>query len=92
MQPRISLVMPGVADAGAGFRGVALAWNGRNRAEVDAVLALAESVGARNIRPAAPTDWGGYSGYFADPDGHAWEVAHNPGFPLDAQGAVRLPD
>ncbi len=82
----------GVADAGAGFRGVALAWNGRSRAEVDAVLALAESAGARITRPAAPTDWGGYSGYFADPDGHAWEVAHNPGFPLDAQGAVRLPD
>jgi catechol 2,3-dioxygenase-like lactoylglutathione lyase family enzyme len=82
----------GVADAGTGFRGVALAWNGHSRAEVDAVLALAESAGARITRPAAPTEWGGYSGYFADPDGHAWEVAHNPGFPLDAQGAVRLPD
>jgi catechol 2,3-dioxygenase-like lactoylglutathione lyase family enzyme len=81
----------GVADAGPGFRGVALAWNGRSRAEVDAVLALAAAAGARITRPAAEADWGGYSGYFADPDGHAWEVAWNPGFPLDDEGAVRLP-
>jgi uncharacterized glyoxalase superfamily protein PhnB len=80
-----------VADAGPGFRGVARAWNGRSRAEVDAVLAPAAAAGARITRPAAVADWGGYSGYFADPDGHAWEVAFNPGFPLDDDGAVRLP-
>lgn len=82
----------GVADAGPGFRGMALAWNGRDRAAVDAVLARAAAAGGRVVKPAADTFWGGYAGYFADPDGHLWEAAWNPGFPLDAEGAVRLPD
>ncbi len=81
-----------VSGAGGGFAGITLAWNGRDTAEVDAVLAAAVAAGARLVKPAQPVFWGGYSGYFADPDGHLWEVAHNPGFPLDADGAVRLPD
>ncbi|PZS32050.1 MAG: glyoxalase, partial [Pseudonocardiales bacterium] len=75
------------ADAGrpdetTGFRGVALAVNVDGTAAVDAGLAAAEAAGATITRAAAPTEWGGYSGYFADPDGHAWEVAHNPFWPL----------
>ena len=82
----------GVGEAGSGFRGIALAWNGRSRAEVDDVLARAVAAGARLAKPARDTGWGGYSGYFADPDGHLWEVAWNPGFPLDAEGRLHLPD
>jgi catechol 2,3-dioxygenase-like lactoylglutathione lyase family enzyme len=81
-----------VPEAGEGFRGIALAWNGRSKAEVDDVLARAVAAGARLSRPARDTDWGGYSGYFADPDGHLWEVAWNPGFPLGPDGAVHLPE
>jgi len=73
-----------------GFRGVALAHNGRSADEVDAILALAASVGGRITKPAAKTAWGGYAGYFADPDGHLWEIAWNPGMPLDAEGHVNL--
>ena len=81
-----------VPAAGEGFRGIALAWNGHSKAEVDDVLARAVAAGARLSRPAHDTDWGGYSGYFADPDGHLWEVAWNPGFPLGPDGAVHLPE
>jgi uncharacterized glyoxalase superfamily protein PhnB len=59
---------------------------------VDAVLAEAVAAGARLLRPAREAFWGGYSGYFADPDGVAWEVAWNPGFPLAADGSLVLPD
>lgn len=69
----------------------ALAINVGSRAEVDDVLASAEDAGAAILKPAEATDWGGYSGYFADPDGHPWEVAHNPGWPLDEHGHVQLP-
>lgn len=82
----------GVPDGNDGFSGIALAWNGRDTAEVDAVLEAAVAAGGRLLKPAQAAEWGGYSGYFADPDGHLWEVAWNPGFPLDAGGAVRLPD
>ncbi|MEP4377865.1 MAG: VOC family protein [Alphaproteobacteria bacterium] len=77
--------------AGSGFRGSALAYNTRSRNEVDDVLALAERAGARITKPAEEAFWGGYSGYFADPDGHLWEVAWNPGMEIDAAGHVRLP-
>lgn len=63
----------------------------RAEAEVDAILAVAEQAGAAITRPAAPTFYGGYAGCFTDPDGHVWEIAHNPGFPLDEDGAIRLP-
>jgi uncharacterized protein len=56
------------------------------------VLAEAVSCGAEIVRPALEAFWGGYSGYFRDPDGHLWEVAWNPGFALDDNGAVQLPD
>jgi catechol 2,3-dioxygenase-like lactoylglutathione lyase family enzyme len=88
------------ADAGAnatperqapGFRGSALAINVDSPAAVDAALAHARSAGATIPKPAVATDWGGYSGYFADPDGHLWEVAHNPGWPLDERGLPQLP-
>jgi len=79
------------AAAGGGFSGIALAHNVRSRAEVDAVLAEAKGAGARVTRPARDTDWGGYSGYFTDPEGHLWEVAWNPGFPLTEDGRTLLP-
>jgi hypothetical protein len=75
-----------------GFRGVALAQNVRSRAEVDTAIEAARAAGATVTRPPAETFYGGYAGYFTDPDGHAWEVAHNPGFTLEADGALRLPD
>ncbi len=82
-----------VADTGMpGFRGVSLAYNGRDKAEVDAVMADAEAAGARILKPAQEVFWGGYSGYFADPDGHLWEVAWNPGFDIADDGEVALPD
>lgn len=71
--------------------GIALAHNVPSRAEADALLAAAQAVGATIIKPAQATPWGGYVGYFADPDGHPWEVAHNPGFPLGADGSVTVP-
>jgi uncharacterized glyoxalase superfamily protein PhnB len=80
-----------VNDSGVGFSGVALAHNVRSEAEVEAVLAEAAAAGGRVVKPAKRAFWGGYSGYFADPDGHLWEVAHNPGFPLDAEGRIQLP-
>lgn len=83
----------GVPDEGISrFDGVALACTLESRAEVDAMLARALNAGGRALRPAQPTFWGGYSGYFADPDGHSWEIAHNPGFPLDADGRIVLPE
>lgn len=76
---------------GTGFRGSSLAMNLGSPAEVDATLSAAEAAGARITTPAHKTEWGGYSGYFADADGHAWEVAHNPFWPLDERGLPQLP-
>ena len=72
-----------VTDRG-GFGGVTLAYNVRAPEEVDAVLAEAEAAGATIGRPGAKTFWGGYSGVFVDPDGHPWEVAHNPHWTIEA--------
>ncbi len=69
-----------VPAEGHGFAGVALAHNVASEAEVDAVLAQAVAAGARLVKPGQKVFWGGYSGYFADLDGHLWEVAHNPHF------------
>lgn len=80
----------GVSDSGAAFSGVALAYNARGREEVDSVLAEAASAGGTIVKPAHETVWGGYSGYFADPDGHLWEVAHNPFWRIAGDGSVRL--
>ena len=78
-----------VEDTG-GWGGVTLAYNARSPEDVDAVLAEAEAAGARIGRPGAETFWGGYSGLFFDPDGHAWEVAHNPHWTVTDDGSVRL--
>ena len=74
------------------FRGVALAWNCRSELEVDAAIERARRAGATVPKPAQKTFWGGYAGYFADPDGHLWEVAHNPHWPLTDDGRLTLPD
>lgn len=69
-----------VPAAGSGFRGFTIAHNVRTREAVDALLAEAQRAGGRIVKPAHDADWGGYSGYFADPDGFLWEVAWNPQF------------
>jgi uncharacterized protein len=79
-----------VEDPG-GWGGITLAHNVRSSQEVDAVLDEARAAGARIGRPGAETFWGGYSGVFVDPDGHPWEVAHNPRWGLDEDGSVSLP-
>jgi predicted lactoylglutathione lyase len=83
----------GIEDSGIGrFGGIALAHNVRTPDEVDEIIATAARAGATITSPARPTVYGGYAGYFADPDGHVWEVAHNPGFTLDDDGNLLLPD
>ncbi|MBM3458761.1 MAG: VOC family protein [Armatimonadetes bacterium] len=71
----------GVSAEGSGFRGFALAHNVRSSAEVDRLLAHAVAGGGKLVKPGQTADWGGYTGYFADPDGFLWEVAWNPHFP-----------
>lgn len=78
-----------VIDSG-GWGGVTLAYNTRDEGEVDAVLAAAVSAGARLGRPGARTFWGGYSGAFLAPDGHPWEVAHNPAWSVTDDGRTLL--
>lgn len=70
---------------------MALAHNVRTRDEVDAVLEQVAGLGATILKPAEDAEWGGRSGYFADPDGHPWEVAWNPGFPIGPDGSLQLP-
>ena len=83
----------GVPDPAPGsFGGVALAHNVRSDAEVDELVERARAAGATVTREPAPTFYGGYAAYFADPDGHVWEVAHNPGFTLTDDGELVLPD
>jgi uncharacterized protein len=74
------------------FRGVTLARNCNSEAEVDAMMAHALSIGATPIRPATKTSYGGYRGYFADPDGHPWEVVVAPGISVSEEGRLILPD
>ncbi|MCJ1707190.1 VOC family protein [Microbacterium sp. VKM Ac-2923] len=78
-----------VEDTG-GWGGVTLAHNVRDSGQVDTVLAEAAAAGATVVRTGASTPWGGYSGVFVDPDGHPWEVAVNPGWPLDDRGRPQL--
>jgi hypothetical protein len=87
---REQLARDSVVEDRGGWGGITLAHNVRSPAEVDAVIAEAERAGATITRRPLPTVWGGYSGIFVDPDGHAWEVAHNPGWPLAEDGSVRL--
>jgi len=78
-----------VEDPG-GWGGVTLAYNGRSPDEVDAVIEEARAAGASIVREPAATFWGGYSGVFLDPEGHPWEVAHNPHWTIEEDGSVRL--
>lgn len=87
---RASLAEDSAIEDNGGWGGVTLAHNVRSPAEVDAVLAEAEAAGATIGRRGAETFWGGYSGVFIDPDGHPWEVAHNPGWTIEEDGSTRL--
>ena len=87
---REELALDSAVEDPGGWGGITLAHNVRSRQEVDAVLEEARGAGARIGRPGAETFWGGYSGVFVDPDGHAWEVAHNPRWALDEDGSVSL--
>jgi len=79
-------------DVWTGNGGIVVARNLASEAEVDAAMAQAEAAGARILKPAAKAFWGGYNGYFADPDGHVWEAAFNPFWQLDEDGRVKLPE
>jgi predicted lactoylglutathione lyase len=83
------------ADSGVtfaeGYSRVYLAYNTRSDEEVDAVLAQAAQAGGTIVKPAGRAFWGGWYGYFADLENNLWEVAHNPGFPIDAEGGISLP-
>ena len=81
-----------LSDSGSGFGGIALAHNVASQEQVDRVLAEVVAAGGTILKPAERAEWGGYSGYFADPDGYPWEVAWNPGFPLAPDGRVTLPE
>jgi uncharacterized protein len=80
------------APVGGRSSGIALAINCDNREQVDEALRDAQAAGATILKEPVAMDWGGYSGYFADPDGNAWEVAHNPGWPIGADERPQLPD
>ena len=82
----------GIADTPPGFSGVTLAHNTNSEAEVDAAFAHALACGAKAVKTPEKVFWGGYSGYFADPDGHLWELAYNPFMPLGADGHMELPE
>lgn len=80
------------ADQPTAYRGITLALNFGDEQAVDAALAQAVAAGARLVRPASRAEWGGYSGYFADPDGHLWEAAFAPGFPVSDDGTIEITD
>lgn len=81
-----------VESDGGGFRGVTLAHNVRVKEEAAQILTLAERAGGKIVKPAQDVFWGGHGGYFADPDGHLWEVTWNPFFEINERGEVVLPD
>ena len=87
---RAELAEDSTVTDGGGWGGVTLAQNVRTPSEVDQVLATAAAAGATIGRPGAPTFWGGYSGIFVDPDGHPWEIAHNPGWTVTDDGRTLL--
>ena len=82
----------GVENTAPGFSGIALAINVSSETEADRLFATAVKNGASALKQPQKAFWGGYSGYFADPDGHMWEVAHNPFFAMDADGNLQLVD
>jgi uncharacterized glyoxalase superfamily protein PhnB len=81
-----------VENSKPGFSGIALAYNVATEAEVELVLEAAKTAGGKILKPAQRAFWGGFYGHFADPEGHIWEVAHNPGFSFDERGALVVPD
>ena len=81
----------GLSGGKPGFSGITLAHNVRSEPEVAAVLAEAVAAGGQLVKASHKVFWGGTIGYFADPDGHLWEVAYNPDFPFDAAGNLQLP-
>lgn len=81
----------GVKKTGAGFRNVSIAYNVRSEAQVRQVMQKARKAGAKVLRKPSKAFWGGYTAYFADPDGNAWEVAYNPFWKIDAKGNVKIP-
>ena len=89
---RASLAEDGGVDDAGGWGGVALAHNVSSPSEVDSVIDEARFAGATVTRAPAETFWGGYSGVFTDPDGHPWEVAHNPFWTIEKDGSIRLSD
>jgi catechol 2,3-dioxygenase-like lactoylglutathione lyase family enzyme len=90
--PRENLAVDARQSAeGSGFRGITLAHNVRTREEVAEIIAEAVAAGGRLVKASEEAFWGGQSGYFADPDGHLWEVAWNPFFPLSEDGSLTLP-
>jgi len=82
----------GLPPTPPGFGGFTLAINVADEQAVDVALEAAVAAGGRVLKPGARADWRGYSGYFADPDGHPWEVAFTPFMPLDERGLLVLPD
>ena len=87
---RASLAEDSGVEDGGGWGGVTLAYNARNPEEADTVIGQARAAGARIAREPGPTFWGGYAGVFVDPDGHPWEVAHNPHWTVDDDRSVHL--
>ena len=87
---RALLAEDSAVEDGGGWGGVTLAYNVRSPAEVDEVIETARGAGGRILREPAETFWGGYSGVFVDPDGHAWEIAYNPGWTVRDDGSVSL--
>ena len=88
---RASLAEDSGTEDSRGWGGVTLAYNTRTPGDVDAVIEEARTAGATIAREPAETFWGGYSGVFVDPDGHPWEVAHNPRWTINADGSIELP-
>jgi uncharacterized glyoxalase superfamily protein PhnB len=89
---RAALTEDGNADAvWSGNGGISLAYNLPSEADVDRLMSRAKEIGAKILKAPQRAFWGGYHGYFADPDGHVWEIAYNPFFAVDDRGAVTLP-
>jgi len=82
----------GVSAEGQGFSRITLAYNARTCEEVNSVLAEAVAAGAKIVKPAEKAFWGGYSGYFSDPDGFLWEIAQNPFFSIAEDGSIQIPE
>jgi uncharacterized glyoxalase superfamily protein PhnB len=89
--PREKLAEDALVSAeGSGFSGITLAFNARSESEVDQIISDLKSKGVRILKEPQKVFWGGYSSYFADPDGYCWEVAYNPFFPFDEGGNLKL--